>query len=145
MNKNEIIAKVYLDPAGFGSNANTLQDARKFDKSITLQDVKDWKAKNLERKTNLKGYNSFIADRPFQEFQIDLFFLPDLKEKEIGGLLFIDIFTKYVSVIPIFSKQPTELLEALKQGFNKMGGKPETMFTDNEGSFNANVVIKYFF
>jgi hypothetical protein len=59
MNKNEIIAKVYLDPAGFGSNANTLQDARKFNKSIILQDVKDWKAKHLERKTNLKGYNSY--------------------------------------------------------------------------------------
>jgi len=144
MNKNEIIAKVYLDPAGFGPNANTLQDARKFNKSITLQDVKDGKAKNLERKTNLKGYNSFIADRPCQEFQIDLFFLPDLKEKKIGGLLFIDIFTKYVSVILIFSKQPTELLEALKQGFKKMEGKPETMFTDNEGSFNANIVIFFF-
>ena len=143
MNKDEIIAKIYLDPAGFGSNAITLQDARKFDKSITLQDVKNWKAKNLERKTNLKGYNSFVADKPFQEFQIDLFFLPDLKQTEIGGLLFIDIFTKYVSVIPILSKQPTEILEALKQGFNKMGGKPETMFTDNEGSFNANIVIKY--
>ena len=113
MNKDEIIAKVYLDPAGFGSNAITLQDARKFDKSITLQDVKDWKAKRLERKTNLKGYNSFIANRPFQEFQIDLFFLPDLKQKEIGGLLFIDIFTKYVSVIPIVSKQPSELLYLL--------------------------------
>jgi hypothetical protein len=25
-----------------------------------------------------------------------------------------------------------------------MEGKPETMFTDNEGSFNANIVIFFF-
>lgn len=143
MNKNEIIEKVYKDPAGFGSNAATLADALKYDKTITLQDVKDWKSKNVERKKNLKGFNSFIAEKPFQEFQIDLFFLPDLKEDAIGGLLFIDIFTKFVVVIPIYGKQPNEILEALKTGFEKMGGKPETIYSDNEGSFNANIVIKY--
>ena len=140
---NDIISKVYHDPAGFGSNAATLEDAKKYDASITLQDIKDWKSKNIERKTNLKGFNSFIAEKPFQEFQIDLFFLPDLKEDAIGGLLFIDIFTKYVVVIPLYSKLPNEILDALKNGFNKMGGKPETMYSDNEGSFNANIVKKY--
>ena len=143
MNKNDIISKVYHDPAGFGSNAATLEDANKFDPSITLQDIKEWKSKNIERKTNLKGFNSFIAEKPFQEFQIDLFFLPDLKEDAIGGLLFIDIFTKYVVVIPLHSKLPNEILDALKNGFSKMGGKPETMYSDNEGSFNANIVKKY--
>ena len=143
MNKNEIIEEVYKDPSGFGSNAATLADARKYDTSITLQDIKDWKAKHVERKKNLKGFNSFIAEKPFQEFQIDLFFLPDLKEDAIGGLLFIDIFTKFVVVIPIQTKQPNEILDALKKGFEKMGGKPETMYSDNEGSFTVNVVAKY--
>ena len=46
MNKNEIIAKIYLDPAGFGSNAAT----QKYDKSITLQDIKDWKYKKYRKK-----------------------------------------------------------------------------------------------
>ena len=143
MNKNDIISKVYHDPAGFGSNAATLEDAKKYNASITLQDIKDWKSKNIERKTNLKGFNSFIAEKPFQEFQIDLFFLPDLKEDAIGGLLFIDIFTKYVVVIPLYSKLPNEIFDALNNGFSKMGGKPETMYSDNEGSFNANIVKKY--
>ena len=143
MNKNEIISKVYHDPAGFGSNAVTLADALKYDKTITLQDVKDWKLKNIEIKKNLKGFNSFIAEKPFQEFQIDLFFSPDFKEEAIGGLLFIDIFTKFVVVIPIKNKTPDEILEALKKGFDKMGGKPECIYSDNEGSFNANIIIKY--
>ena len=72
-----------------------------------------------------------------------MFFLPDLKEDAIGGLLFIDIFAKYVVVIPLYSKLPNEILEALEKGFEKMGGKPETMYSDNEGSFNANIVKKY--
>jgi len=143
MNKNEIIEKVYRDPSGFGSNAARLEDARRYDKTKTLQDIKEWKSKNVERKKNLKGFNSFIAEKPFQEFQIDLFFLPDLKEDAIGGLLFIDIFTKFVVVIPIYGKQPNEILEALKKGFEKMGGKPESIYSDNEGSFNANIVVKY--
>ena len=97
----------------------------------------------LTETKNLNGFNSFIAEKPFQEFQIDLFFLPDLKEDAIGGLLFIDIFTKFVVVIPLYGKQPNEILKALKKGFEKMGGKPESIYSDNEGSFNANIVIKY--
>ena len=144
MDKNQIISKIYLDPAGFGSNASTLAEAKKYDPTITLKDVQEWKNKHTERKTNLKGFNSFIAEKPFQEFQIDLFFLPDLQKDDfMGGLLFIDIFTKYVVVIPIHTKQPDEILQALKDGFEKMGGKPVTMYSDNEGSFNSNIVKKY--
>ena len=144
MDKNQIISKIYLDPAGFGSNASTLAEAKKYDPTITLKDVQEWKNKHTERKTNLKGFNSFIAEKPFQEFQIDLFFLRDLQKDDfMGGLLFIDIFTKYVVVIPIHTKQPDEILQALKDGFEKMGGKPETMYSDNEGSFNSNIVKKY--
>ena len=144
MDKNQIISKIYLDPAGFGSNASTLTEAKKYDPTITLKDVQEWKNKHTERKTNLKGFNSFIAEKPFQEFQIDLFFLPDLQKDDfMGGLLFIDIFTKYVVVIPIHTKQPDEILQALKDGFEKMGRKPETMYSDNEGSFNSNIVKKY--
>ena len=66
MNKNDIISKIYHDPAGFGSNASTLAEAKKYDPTITLQDIQDWKFKNTERKTNLKGFNSFIAEKPCQ-------------------------------------------------------------------------------
>ena len=46
-------------------------------------------------------------------------------------------------MIPIHTKLPNEILDALKDGFQKMGGKPETMYSDNEGSFNANIVKTY--
>jgi hypothetical protein len=54
MNKEEIINKIYRDPAGFGSIKNTLEEVRKIDKSITYNDVKEWKENNFVRKTNLK-------------------------------------------------------------------------------------------
>ena len=47
MNKNDTISKVYHDPAGFGSDAATLEDAKKYDPSITLQDITDGKSKNI--------------------------------------------------------------------------------------------------
>ena len=92
--KQALIAKIYNDPAGFGSNTNTLKEAKEVDKTITLADIKEWKAKNTERKTQLEGYNSFVASRPYQEYQMDLLFFADLKDPDYAqGLLMIDIFS----------------------------------------------------
>ena len=74
---------MHYDPSGFGSIQATLKDARAKDKTITLNDVKAWLEINVERKTNLKGYNSFVANEPFEEFQVDPCFLGDLKTRNI--------------------------------------------------------------
>ena len=71
---DHIIDKIYHDPAGHGSMRTTYEDAKKKDKSITYVDIQAWFKKNIERKTQLKGYNSFIASEPKQEYQMDLFF-----------------------------------------------------------------------
>ena len=39
-NKNDIISKVYFERSGYGSIKTTLDDARKIDKSININDVK---------------------------------------------------------------------------------------------------------
>jgi hypothetical protein len=57
MSKNEIISKIYNDPFGFGSINKTLDEAKQVDKSITIDDVKDWFRKNVEKKNQLKGMN----------------------------------------------------------------------------------------
>ena len=76
-NKNDIISKIYFDKSGYGSMKTTLDDARKIDKSINISDVKQFFNNNVEKKTNLKGYNSFIAPHPYYEYQADLFFIPN--------------------------------------------------------------------
>ena len=52
--KDSIIDKIDHDPAGFGSIQTTLQDARKIDKTITIDDVRNWYNKNVERKNEFK-------------------------------------------------------------------------------------------
>jgi len=145
MVKESIIEQVYYDPAGYGSIRETLKDAREKDKKISYKDVKDWFAKNVERKTQLSGFNSYVTPNPFDQFQIDLLFFNDLKDPEYnGGLLMVDIFTKYTVVVPIKTKQVDDVLEALKKGFEKMHGKPKTIYSDDEGAFVSNAVQKYF-
>ena len=73
--KNKIIAKIYFDPAGFGSIKQTFEEARKKDKSITLDDVREFFKKRVEKKDTAYGYNSFVAPRPYYEYQADLFSL----------------------------------------------------------------------
>jgi hypothetical protein len=57
----------------FGNIRDTYTQAKEKDPSIKLDDVKKWFEKNKVRKTNLAGYNSFVADHAKQEYQIDLF------------------------------------------------------------------------
>ena len=54
--------------------AKTLKFAQKCNRDVTLEDVKDWFAKNLSRKIQLKGYNSFVAREAYQEYEMDFFF-----------------------------------------------------------------------
>ena len=44
--KAESISKIYNDMSVFGSTQQNLQEARKKDKTITLDDVKEWKEKH---------------------------------------------------------------------------------------------------
>ena len=74
MSKSEIINKIYYDPAGHGSTKATFEDAKQKDKSISYVDVKKWFDANISRKTQPKGYNSFIASEPKEEYQMYLFF-----------------------------------------------------------------------
>ena len=147
--KDKSIAKVYYDQAGYGSVANTLADARKYDPTITYADVKKWKDSRSVQKHNLRGYNSFIVDKPVEEFQMDLAFFFDLNKETddrtyAGMLLMVDIFTKYTTAVLIKSKQIPEILEAIKEDIKKMGRKPETIYSDNEGAFVSNEIQNYF-
>ena len=73
--KNDIISKTYHE--FYGSQKDTFLQARKKDNTITMEDVKKWFNNNFVRKTNLRGFNSFIAHHPYQEYQIDFFFMPE--------------------------------------------------------------------
>ena len=145
MDKNKIISQVYNDPLGFGSNRNTLKDARKLDSTITLQDIIKWKESNIERTTQLKGYNSYIANAPYEQYQIDLFFMNELPDQNYKlGLLMVDVFTKYTEVIPLKDKTEGSLLSGLMEGFNKMNHKPKTVYSDDEPALSSKYTKQFF-
>ena len=80
---------------------------------------------------------------------MDLAFFYDLNKEEddftyVGILLMVDIFTKYTTATLVQNKQIPTVLEALKDDIKKMGGKPETIYSDNEGAFVSNEIQKYF-
>ena len=125
--ERKIIEQSYYDPSGYGSAQKHLADARKADPARTMSDIQKWRKKNIEKKTNYKGYNSFIASGPYEKFQADLAFFTDLKnDKYVGMLVVIDIFTKYATCVPIRNKQPDEILNAFRNAAVKMLGKPRS-------------------
>ena len=116
MDKNSVIAKVFYDPGGYGSIAETLKDAKKYDKTITYEDVKKWKASQpLGQTKQLPGKNSFIASAPREEYQMALMFFSDLPDKIKNGLIFVDIFSKFTQIVPVKSKQVDDVLEGIKK------------------------------
>ena len=55
MDKNDVISKIYFDKSGFGSKKVTLQDARKVNKNITMDDIDNFFKKNVEQKKQLRN------------------------------------------------------------------------------------------
>ena len=80
IDKDKIIRDVYYTPSGYSSMRQTLDDARKKDKSIKMEDVEKWFNQHVVPSREPRGYNSWVADHPRQEFQSDLFFLVQRKK-----------------------------------------------------------------
>ncbi len=74
VSKEEVINRVYYDQAGYGSIKKTYAHANQRNNAITEADVKYWFHKNIQRKKDLAGYNSFTTSEPHEEYQMDLMF-----------------------------------------------------------------------
>ena len=59
MKYDGLIQKVYYNPVGYGSIQDTYKDAKKLDSTITVSDVRDCMERNVERKKQLRGFNSY--------------------------------------------------------------------------------------
>ena len=140
--KDELLKNLYYNELGYQSISRLFKEAKKIDETITLAYVKDWYNYFNQRKTQLRGQNSYIAPSPYWEYQVDLFFLPDQPTPNIG-LAMIDIYTKYAAVVPLDSKQPLDVNIGVGEAIEAMGKKPKILYTDDEGSFNSNFLKTY--
>ena len=53
--KENTLKKIYYDRSGYGSIQTTFKDAKAKDKTITLQDTKDFFKNNIAQKKQQKG------------------------------------------------------------------------------------------
>ena len=111
---------IYYARSGFGS----LDEAKKKDPSMKMEDVEQFFAKLVEEKRKRREQNRFFAPHNFYEFQLDFFIskndLENQQEFRIG-LVLIHIFSKYGTLIPTKSKQPPDVVAGLMEGLQKMG------------------------
>ena len=80
--QKKIIAKNYYET--FGSIKDVFKEAKKENDDIKEKDVKEWKDGAVQRKINLAGTNSFVASKPREEYQMDLFEMPISRRQHMG-------------------------------------------------------------
>ena len=105
--KDEFL-KIYDLDMSYQSINRLCKEAKEMDEDIALAYVKGWYNHFNDRTTQLHGFNSYIAPSPNWEYQIDLFFLPELDTPNIG-LACIDIYTNYATIVPLQSKKPLDV------------------------------------
>ena len=132
--KEKIIRQVWYDKdTGFGSIADTYKDAKQILNTITLNDVKVFMEKQqIQQLKAYKGFNSYVANKPLEEIQIDLadFTAPGALNNGYRYLFVaVDIFTKFCHAVPIKDKKPKESIRAMREVLNVIG-KPETLYHD---------------
>lgn len=135
---NKIIKNQYYSRDGYKSMRNTFLDVKKVNPDIKYSQVKEWFETNLERKTKEgRGFNSFVAPEAYHEYAVDLFFITDkqLKNQEYNiGMLCIDVFSKYMTVVPLKTNKSKDFVNSLLKCFDLMGRQPEIVFSDSEGA-----------
>ena len=107
--RDKTIRRVYHGKDGGSSAYKTYLDAKAIDPRITLDWVRGWFKKNVERTRQVGGAkNSYVAPRAYHEYQADLFFITDKQfpnQDYPVGLSMIDVFSKFALVIPIERKK----------------------------------------
>ena len=133
--KASVIKQIY--ETNVGTAYEVYKEAVKKDNNIRLQDVKDYLNSREDKQINFKykKHNSFVSPGSNFEYEVDLMFMS--KSDANIGLVAIDNFTKMASIAIIKNKQPDEVIAGLKYMFDKLGGKPKQIYSDEEGAFNS--------
>jgi hypothetical protein len=132
------LGEIFYHPQnGFGSVENTYKQARQQGMlNVTRQHVREFMAKQeLRQRRRPPAVNSFVADFPRQEFQVDL---ADFGERVTPryGFVAYDIFSKKAACFPIHSKLAAETTEALNKTFRELG-YPTSIMCDEGGEFRG--------
>ena len=139
--KDQVIRTIYYDPDdGFDNNKTTYEKSKKVLPSITLDDVKTFLSKQtIRQKKDYRGWNSYVAEKPLQELQVDLADFTRSAEEHNGMrylLTGIDVFSKKVHGVAIRTKHIPDIIRGFTEILDKLG-VPEQIFGDNEGAMSS--------
>lgn len=131
------IAGIYYHPRnGFGSVEDTFRQTRAVHPSVTRDDVRDFlKKQEIKQRRKPAQTNSYVADLPRQQFQVDLL---DMGERATPryGFVAIDIFSKKGACFPLRDKTAPGTSEALHKTFGELG-YPSSIMCDEGGEFHG--------
>lgn len=134
------LRSIYYDPiTGFGGVDKLYRAAKKVIPTITKSTVRNWLKKQevnqLTQKVNTRKFNSFIADHPLQQIQIDLIYMKDtFLNKNSYVLMAVDVFSKKGAAIPLKTKNARDVANGMSQVFKRIG-VPESTFSDYGSEF----------
>ena len=116
--KEQVIRTIYYDTDdGFDNIKTTYEKSKKVLPSITLDDVKTFLSKQtIRQKKDYRGFNSYVADKPLHELQLDLADFTRSAEENNGFrylLTGIDVFSKTVHGVAIRTKQTPDIIRGV--------------------------------
>jgi hypothetical protein len=147
--QNEMLMKLYKDPRVLGS-MKKLYDAQKTTLKLTQKQVKDWYDSIdvvQEGKTRRSG-SSFVAEKPLDQFQIDLIYMTEKWHNRGYKYLFcaVDVFSKKAAMVPLKVRDKDTTTKAMEKIFKEIG-VPKTIYSDQGSEFDnkpfQNLLDKY--
>ena len=139
---NEILKNIYYDvKTGFISKDKLYKKAREVDDNITLKIFKNFldnqATYQITKQTKKqKVYDTIISPKIKNNYQMDLFFLPNptLNKNFKYLLTCIDVYSRYVFVEKLKNKLGGSVFEAFKNIIER-AGKPRNINVDMETEF----------
>lgn len=151
---NQYLSNIYYDPKRVGSfgSASKLYKEVKSDgrDDIKLSDIKTWLRSQdpytLHRavKRTFKR-NRVIVEGINRQFDADLADMSSMAKQNNGIkflLIIIDVFSRYLHVVPLKSKTGKDVLNGFEQVFKSV--KPHCLRTDKGSEFTNRIVQRYF-
>lgn len=137
------LEKIYNTPAHGASfsSAPKLQKQleRDYKIRVALTDIEKWLNTNLTYSLHRRAQYTFKRNPTMvtyvdEQWQIDLLFLPDIKNEYIGVLLCIDLGSRYVWGEPIKSKTGKEVTQAMETILNRAAPRKPLKIQGDKGS-----------
>ena len=154
-NKFVTLQNIYENPLNEGSFSSIYKlykSGKKLNKYITLKDVKNFLATQDSytlHKPTKKHFltQNVLAPKPLVIISMDLIDVKNISNFNKGFnylVLFVDVFSKYLTIIPIKNKNKESILFSLKTFFEKdENNRYSRIYSDLEGGLYSKLVLDY--